>query len=71
MAYNALDNQKRAEELRQQLILERDDILASMEYNEATGGQNWTYSDSEAVEIELNIIARLIAALGNYVKDKV
>jgi hypothetical protein len=69
MAYNALDNQKTAADLRQQLILERDDIRASLEYNEATGGQNWTYSDSELVEIELNIIAKLIAALGNYLKE--
>lgn len=69
MSYNALDNQKLAEELKQQLILERDDIRSSLEYNEATGGQNWTYSDSETIEIELNIIARLIAALGNYTKE--
>lgn len=69
MSYNALDNQKTAAELKQQLILERDDIRSSLEYNEATGGQNWTYSDSELVEVELNIIARLIAALANYVKE--
>jgi len=69
MTYNALDNQRAAENLRRQLIMERDDIKASMEYNEATGGQNWTFQDSELVEVELQIIARLINSLSNYLKE--
>jgi hypothetical protein len=67
MAYDALDNRAKAIDLREQLILEKADILSTMEYNEATAGEYWTFHDSEHVEIEMQVIARLISALHNYI----
>lgn len=64
--YNALDNQETARKLLEQLKLEKADIRASIDYNEATGGEYWTWDDSERLEISINIMAHLIAALNNY-----
>jgi hypothetical protein len=67
MPYNALDNRQKAIDLREKMILEREDLRSSMEYEQATGQSNNSYGDLEHYDIEMEVISRLIAALHNYI----